>query len=732
MNKTTLAKLIENTMTNQIKNTIISFAALSFLLAPEFVLANEQTTQETVVSNTNSNSAPQQTTQTENNNTNQNSVDATVSNAPVSVAAPISTTPNSTVNSTTNESTTVKTITETPVKSSTTDLSTQTTETKPQDINIIANKEESKLSNKNEKADLLHINIKAQNNVTKLTLDFSKSGVKPQISQNATTLSIELPDTVIPEELQKTISTLTLDTIVQQIDVSTQKNNGKIVLFQNDSWGYSITETDKQIIVEINPIVKVQNKDAYTGQQLTLNFQNMDIRAIIQVIADFTGLNIITSDTVTGTMSVRLKDVPWDQALDLVLESKNLQKQKNGNVIWIATKQELLDKNKAQLELNEQTADLAPLKLEFFQINHYKAREMKDIIEGKYAASTAGAGGAGGSSNSKANPSLLSKRGSVGLDIRNNTIFVQDTEQKLEQIKQVIKRLDIATKQVLIEAKLVIVTDDFELDMGSRFGLALRGRSGNTQVGVSNNATDATSIATSAANNTALTGSTWNQPLQNPGGSIGFTILNSATGLLVNAELDSLETTQKGKVISNPRLLTEDNKKAEIRQGTEIPYVTPGMLNMPATVSFKDAVLSLGVTPQISPNGRVTMDLEITKDTVGQLVNVQGGGQVPSIDTRKITTQVTINNGQTVVLGGVYEVTKADDLYKVPFFANIPWVGNLFKNSVDSRQKVELLIFITPHIIKDEDLDAINQNEQVKANEINVSNVAEKKDDFVK
>jgi type IV pilus assembly protein PilQ len=569
MNKTTLAKLIENTMTNQIKNTIISFAALSFLLAPEIVLANEQTTQETVVSNQNSNSAPQQTTPTENNNTNQNSADATVLNAPVSTS-PASTTANSTVNPivnpTANESTTVKTITETPVKISTTDLSTQTTETKsetkPQDINITANKEESKPSNKNEKADLLHINIKAQNNVTKLTLDFSKSGVKPQISQNATTLSIELPDTVIPEELQKTISTLTLDTIVQQIDVSTQKNNGKIVLFQNDSWGYSVTETDKQIIVEINPIVKVQNKDAYTGQQLTLNFQNMDIRAIIQVIADFTGLNIITSDTVTGTMSVRLKDVPWDQALDLVLESKNLQKQKNGNVIWIATKQELLDKNKAQLELNEQTADLAPLKLEFFQINHYKAREMKDIIEGKYAASTAGAGGGGGSSTSKANPSLLSKRGSVGLDIRNNTIFVQDTEQKLEQIKRVIKRLDIATKQVLIEAKLVIVTDDFELDMGSRFGLALRGRAGNTQVGVSNNATDATSIATSAANNTALTGTTWNQPLQNPGGSIGFTILNSATGLLVNAELDSLETTQKGKVISNPRLLTEDNKKS--------------------------------------------------------------------------------------------------------------------------------------------------------------------------
>ena len=269
--------------------------------------------------------------------------------------------------------------------------------------------------------------------------------------------------------------------------------------------------------------------------------------------------------------------------------------------------------------------------------------------------------------------------------------------------------------QVLIEAKLVVVDDKFERDLGAKFAFALGKKNNSTGIGLSNNSSDATGIAT--GNGTS--GSVFNLPVTG-GGSIGFTILNAVTGNMLNVELSALEQNNRGKVISNPRLLTADNKKAEIRQGTEIPYVTPGSANSPATVSFKDAVLSLGVTPQVSPNGRVSMDLDISKDTVGQLVNVQGGGQVPSIDTRKITTQVTVNDGQTVVLGGIYEVTSREDLSKVPLLGDIPWVGNFFKNTSRSNEKVELLIFITPHVISEADLDAINKNEQINSTEVDL------------
>lgn len=564
-----------------------------------------------------------------------------------------------------------------------------------------------------------HINLKAQGKVAKLTIDLNDRSLSPVITQSGNLLVIDLPGVTIPDEFQKNISTTNLGTVVKNMDVATRKGSGRIVLDQGDNWTYSTYQMDKKVVVEIKPTTNESTQESYKGKPLTLNFQNMDVRAILQVIADFTGLNIMSSDSVSGAMTVRLKDVPWDQALDLVLEAKNLQKQKTGNVVWVATRQEIADKNKSQLELNNQAADLAPLKLEFFQLNHYKAKEMKEIIEGKTtngsSSSSSSSSGTGSSSNSADGFALLSKRGSVGLDVRNNTIFVQDTEARLEEIRKIIKRLDIASKQVLIEAKLVVVDDKFERDLGAKFAFALGKKNNSTGIGLSNNSSDATGIAT--GNGTS--GSVFNLPVTG-GGSIGFTILNAVTGNMLNVELSALEQNNRGKVISNPRLLTADNKKAEIRQGTEIPYVTPGSANSPATVSFKDAVLSLGVTPQVSPNGRVSMDLDISKDTVGQLVNVQGGGQVPSIDTRKITTQVTVNDGQTVVLGGIYEVTSREDLSKVPLLGDIPWVGNFFKNTSRSNEKVELLIFITPHVISEADLDAINKNEQINSTEVDL------------
>lgn len=562
-----------------------------------------------------------------------------------------------------------------------------------------------------------HINIKKTDSKSaKITLDFNDSAFTPVITRNEDTLILDLKGVGIPSELQKNVNAKALGTVLQSVDIATQKGSGRLILTQKEGWEYSVYQMDKKLVLEIkNAQDKVVDK-VYKGKPLSLNFQNMDVRAIMQVIADFTGLNIMSSDSVQGSMSIRLKDVPWDQALDLVLEAKNLQKVQEGNVIWIATRQEITEKNKSELELKTQQADLAPLKLEFFQLNHYKAQALKDVIEGKSSSA---------STTTKA-LGLISKRGSVGLDVANNIIFVQDNEDSLAEIRKIIKRLDIPTRQVLIEAKLVIATNNFERDLGAKFGIGASKSVGRRTIGMSNNFGNGQSYAMGPTNNNGVVsmpgpnGSTaFNSPITG-GGTLGFTILNNLLGNYLSFELSALEKNNLGKVISSPRLLTSDNKKATIKQGTQIPYTVPGTANSAPTVNFKDALLSLGVTPQISANGRILLNLDISKDSVGQMISLPGGGQVPSIDTRSINTEVTVTDGQTVVLGGVYEVTSADDVSKVPFFGDIPFLGNLFKNKVNSDQKAELLIFITPHIVNDEDLDAINNGEGKAPTEIDL------------
>lgn len=542
------------------------------------------------------------------------------------------------------------------------------------------------------KLEVDRINFKAEGRSAKLTIDFNENNVEPKIVKTDDLLIIDLPNITIPAEFQQNVSTKRAGSVVKNLDIATRNESGRIVLSQDEPWNFHHYQMDNKLVIEIKPNIDTTDLK-YKGKPLTLNFQNMDVRAIIQVLADFTGLNIITSDLVTGAMTIRLTDVPWDQALDLILESNNLRQEKNGNVIWIATSQEVAEKNKTQLEISLQEEALAPLKLRFFQLNHYKAEDMKNIIEGNNA---------GGKGDFR----FLSQKGTVGLDPKNNTIFVQDVESKLEEISKIVGKLDVASKQILIEAKLVVVDDKFQRDIGAKFGAGYGRRKGNTDYAIGNSIGDNLSMIDGGR----PSGTMWDGPVKG-GGSIGFTILNAISGNLLNIELSALEEENRGKVISSPKLLTVDNRKAEIRQGTQIPYVMPGSNDQTPTVQFKDAVLSLGVTPQVSANGRVTLDLDIKKDTVGQLVNVQGGGQVPSIDTRSINTQVTINDGQTVVLGGIYEVTSRDDISKVPFFGDIPWIGNLFKTKSKSNDKVELLIFITPHIVYDEDLDRINSFE---------------------
>lgn len=554
--------------------------------------------------------------------------------------------------------------------------------------------------------ELQKINLKKDGKATKVVFDLSSGHTVPNVKKEGNKLIVELNGVSIPNELQRRVATDTLGTNVKVLDVSMQKNQGRLILEVADEWDYSFYQADNQFAVSVKAIDKAEQVKKYSGKPLTISFQDIDVRAVLQVIADFTNLNIMSSDQITGSMTLRLKDVPWDQALDLVLESRGLQKVVEGNVIRIATNEEVEKSNEAKLKLKSQNESLEALKLEFFQVNYYKAEELKAVLEGKVKGEST-------SENDKI--TLLSDRGTVGVDSRNNILLVQDTEASLQYIRNIIKKLDIPTRQVLIEAKIVIAEDAFGKELGSKFGIRGYKKDGRHGLGLGNSLENSGDLAQGGAvgTTTGIVSSLAAAAVNGfAPGAIGFTLLNLGNGNALGFELSALEANQRGKVLSSPRLLTTDNRKALIEQGTEIPYVTPSSGDSPPTVSFKKAVLKLEVTPQITPNGRVIMDLEIRKDTIGQLVNVQGGGQVPSIDTRNMQNQITVANGQTVVLGGVYEVSSRDDVAKIPFFGDIPGIGNLFKNKSKSEEKGELLIFITPHIIEDEDLDAdVTSNE---------------------
>lgn len=550
------------------------------------------------------------------------------------------------------------------------------------------------------------INLKKiENKNSKLTIDLNES-ISPEVTKENERLVVLFKNVSIPSHLQKFLETKNIGTITKSIDVSMQQGNTKLVIEQSSDFEFSTYEVDKKFVIDFKEKSRNDEEETkkYVGKKLSINFQDMEVRAILQVIADFTGLNIMSSDKVTGTMSIRLNDVPWDQALELVLESRGLQKVKDGNVIWVATSAEVKANNEAKIALQSQNTELDPLKLEFFQINYYKAEELKAIIENKSPSSSNAEGESSGIS-------LLSKRGSIGVDTRNNILFIQDTEEKLSELRKIIKKLDVANKQVLVEAKIVIADKKFGQDIGTRFGVKYRKNINGNNLNVSNTLSE-TNTTNSAMTN--LAAGTINGA--NPG-VIGLTLLNMASGNVLGLELSAIEDNNRGKVLSSPRLLTADNKKATIEQGTEIPYATPGTANTGTTISFKKAVLQLDVTPQISPNGKVVLDLHISKDSIGQLVPVAGGGSVPAIDTKKIQTTVTVNNGQTVVLGGVYEIQSQEDIQKIPFLADFPLIGNLFKRSLSNEGKGELMIFITPFIIEENDLDETNVKDVI-GNEI--------------
>ncbi|MCC7039449.1 MAG: type IV pilus secretin PilQ [Burkholderiales bacterium] len=569
---------------------------------------------------------------------------------------------------------------------------------------------------------------RGRNGEGRIIVDLSDSSTGIDIRQQGRTLIVDFLKTSVPRNLERRLDVADFGTPVITIDTTQQGSNARMVIEPKGLWEHSAYQTDNRFILEVKPILEDPNKlvqgsrGGYKGEKLSLNFQNVEVRSVLQVIADFTGLNIITSDTVQGNLTLRLKDIPWDQALDIILQTKGLDMRKNGNVVLIAPREELALKEKQQLENAIQIGELEPLVSESFQLNYIKAADVLSLITSNRQQQFGA--GAGQTPTTGGQGSIISRRGVAIIDPRSNIVFVTDTASRLEEVRKIIRQIDTPIRQVLIEARIVIAGDTFSRQLGVRFGQQTGftfnkkryagGSSGSlsTQPVVTTSGDTVTRETRTQTPFELASGIAWagysdspqlnvNLPVANAAGQLALTLINLGSGNLINLELSALEADGRGKVVSSPRVVTGDNQKAAIEQGTEIPYVTPGSANSPATVQFKKAVLRLDVTPQITADGRIIMVVEVRKDTIGQYVQLGGGFSVPSIDTKNVVTQISVNNGDTAVIGGIYEETIRNDVTQVPWLGNIPILGYLFKQTGNVSEKAELLVFLTPRVVKD-------------------------------
>jgi type IV pilus assembly protein PilQ len=520
------------------------------------------------------------------------------------------------------------------------------------------------------------------------------------LRQLGSQIVVDFADAELPTPLMRRYDATDFGTPVTGFDVTRVGTGARIAINASGDYEQLAYQSDDQYVVEVQPKRKAANlqeeKPQYTGERLTLNFQEIETRAVLQLLADASGQNIVVSDSVNGNVTLRLQNVPWDQALDIVLRTKGLDKRRQDNVIIVAPQEELAAREKADLAAKKDIQELAPLRAEYLQVNYAKAAEMAALIKTQSG-------------------SLLSPRGSVAVDERTNTLLLQDTAERLSDIRRLVATLDIPVRQVLIESRIVVVTDDFERDLGARVGLTTVNANGNGVITTSGTAAATDTITSSAATNAATTGSPFpvtypagttgapqrynvNLPVANPAGSFALGILGN--NFLVDLELSAAQAETKAAVISSPRVITANQKEATIEQGTEIPYQQSASSGA-TTISFKKAVLSLKVTPQITPDNRIILDLDVRNDSIGTITVTSGGVNVPSIDTKEIATQVLVNDGQTVVLGGILETTSRDISTKVPYLGDIPVLGNLFKQTSKTDNKDELLIFVTPKIVRE-------------------------------
>jgi len=525
------------------------------------------------------------------------------------------------------------------------------------------------------------------------------------VRQEGNQVVVDFAGTLMPKNLMRRYDVMDFATPVQTVDAVRVEGSSRLVISAQGDFEQLAYQSDNQYTIEIKPSLKrasSEEKKEYTGERLTLNFQDIDVRSVLQLLADTSGQNIVVSDSVTGNLTLRLQNVPWDQALDIVLRTKGLDKRRQDNVIIIGPTAELASREKAELAARKEVQELAPVRTEFMQVNYAKVSDLAKLI--RPAAGGAGGGAAGRNT-------MLSPRGTLSIDERTNTLMVQDTAENLADIRRLVQTLDVPVKQVLIEARIVIVSDTFERDLGARLGVT-----GFTTAGPGSLITvSGTNVGTDSMLSSAFPPSTTTPsgfinyptldnryqvklPAANTNGSIGLSVL--AGKHLLHLELSAAQNEGKSETISSPRVITANQKQATIMQGVEIPYQESASSGA-TTTQFKNAVLSLKVTPLITPDNRVILDLDVSDDSVGQQVTSATGGSVPSIDTRQIITQVLVNDGQTVVLGGILDTTKSKSDKKVPFLGDIPVLGNLFKSTIKINNKTELLIFMTPKILRE-------------------------------
>ncbi len=537
----------------------------------------------------------------------------------------------------------------------------------------------------------------------RVLVDLSDPNTSVDIREQGNRVIVDFLGASVPESLRRRLDVTDFGTPIAMVNTTQQGDNVRMVIEPRGAWEYNAYQSDTRFVVEVKPIKEdptrlIQGtRPGYQGERLSLNFQNVDVRALLQVIADFTDLNIITSDSVAGSITLRLKDVPWDQALDIILQSKGLDMRKNGNVVIVAPRDELAAKEKLDLEARSQIADLAPMRAEAFVVNYQKADDVRKLlIDGQQR--------------------MLSKRGTVVVDPRTNQLFVRDTAPHLEEVRRLLQRIDVPVPQVLIEARIVEADDTFSRNLGVRLGGSSGyprqvGGSGAYATGGGLGVTSSTGPGGTVITSTAAPGGVGtidsssiisNSNFVNlPAAAIGgfgaagaaLTLFNASLSRFLSLEVSALEADGRGKIISSPRVITADKVKAVIEQGTEIPY-QEGTTAGNTSVQFKKATLRLEVTPQITPEGAIFLDVKVNKDSRGQ-ETLSG----PAIDTKNVQTQVLVDNGGTVVLGGIFEQQERNTVTKVPFLGDIPYLGYLFKNRTTISDRKELLIFITPRVV---------------------------------
>lgn len=522
----------------------------------------------------------------------------------------------------------------------------------------------------------------------RIEISLSQPDVEIDIAQQGNNVRVNLANASIPGSLQRRLDVVDFATPVHIIDALPDGEGTTIFIEAEGTYDYLAYQADNKLVLDFKPVTedeaekRLKTKFPYNGEKLSLNFQDIEVRSVLQLIADFTNLNLVASDTVDGRITLRLQNVPWDQALDLILKTKGLDKRQVGNVLMVAPADEIANRERLELENSRQVAELAPLRTEFVQVNYAKAAKISELLS--------------------AEQGLLSARGSVSVDERTNTLLIQDTAAKLDAIRSALTYLDIPVRQVVIEARVVIASTDFERNLGIKWGGGTTYSRGDTQYSAGGSqATLGDLNPTGSARLNEVTPKTIGFP---EGLVVDMGVANATTtfalGLLTDEgllelELSALESDGLTEVVSQPKLVTADGQTARIESGVEIPYQEASSSGA-TSVSFKDAVLALEVTPQITPDDRIIMDLKVNKDSVGEIF-----AGVPSVDTREIQTQVLVENGETIVLGGVYETESIDQTSKTPLLGDIPFLGRLFKRTEKSEEKTELLIFITPKLVKD-------------------------------